>query len=331
MSRVLRRGFSRRSVLAAAAGTAAQWPLGASAQSGWPARTVKIIDAAAPGGSSDVVARLVATRLGPRLGQSVIVENKPGAGLSIGTDAVAKSAADGYMLLLTTLAMCTGAASGKKQPFDFLTDLMPIGLIAGTPLIIVVAADSPFKTLKDLIDRARSNPGELRYGSGGMGSLSHIGMAMFAHEAKLPLMHIPYKGTNQMAPALIGGEVQVLLGTIASYSALLESGRMKAVAVTSPQRSPLLPDVPTTTEAGVPGFQVETWFGLHGPTGLPAESVRRLNSELAAITAQADMREALKRLGVLPRVATPEEFGQLTALEVARWSRLIKDAKIQLE
>ncbi len=323
----------RRTVLgsAAAAALAGLLPMSARAQAAWPNRPVKIIDAAAPGGSTDVMARWIGNKLAPRLGQSFVIENKPGAGLSLGTDAVAKSPPDGYTYLLVSTAMCTAVASGKKLPYDFLKDLAPVAQLGSTPLIVVVPANSPYKTLRDLVDAARAQPGMVSYSTSGVGSMSHIGMELLASEAKVQMLHIPYKGVSLSIPDLMSGLVHAALGTVATYSKLLEGGQMRALTATSAQRSRLLPNLPTSAEQGLPGFQIEFWWGLLGPAGIPADVVRRMNGEVAAVLAEADSREFFERLAAAPVAATPEEFGRLNAFEVARWSKVIKDANIKVE
>ena len=324
----------RRFVLAAAAAAAvgpAFLPAGARAQANWPSRPVKIVDPNSPCGSTDVMARMIASKLGPRLGQSMIVENRPGAGLALGTDAVAKSPPDGHTLLLSSTAQATNAAAGRKLTYDYLKDFVPIGQIGATPLIIVVAADSPLKTMRDLIEQGRARPDQIRYSSSGIASMSHIGMELLAAETKAHFTHVPYRGVSLSIPDLLSGQVQCALGTVATYASLLESGKLRALAVASPQRSPFLPNVPTTAEAGVPGYVIEFTWGLVGPRGMPAEVIRRLNTELNAVLAQTETREFLARTASVPTPMTPEEYGRVNAFEVARWSKLIRDANIRVE
>jgi len=326
--------LNRRSVLGAAAAVAATslLPASARAQAVWPSRPVKIVEVSAVGGSSDVIARMVGSKLSARLGQPFIVEGKTGAGGMLGYEFVAKSPPDGYTLLSTTTALSTNAASGKKLSFDPMKDFAPIGQIAASPLIIVVPADSPIKTLRDLVELARAKPGDgIRYGSSGVGTMSHIGMELLAAQAKVQFMHVPYKGVSLSVNDLFGGQLQALLGTVATHAALLESGKLRGLMVASPQRSPFLPNLPTSAEAGFPDFVIEFWWGLMGPTGMPPDVVKRLNSELNLVLAQADVREMLTRFAAVTRPGTPEDFGRLHAFEVNRWSKLIKDANIKIE
>jgi tripartite-type tricarboxylate transporter receptor subunit TctC len=306
-------------------------PFGACAQAAWPNRPIKLIVPYAPGGGSDVIGRAIATKLSARLGQPIVVENKTGAGGALGFDAGAKAPPDGYTLLFTTTAFATNASAGKPLPYDTVKDFAPIGQIGATPLLVVVPQASKFKTLRELFDFARANPGTLNYGSSGIGSMSHLGMELLASEAKVQLMHVPYKG---MAPAftdLMGGNLQATLSTFASASPLIEGGKLRGLAVTGAQRSPFAPNMPTTTEQGFPGMRIDFWWGLLAPARVAPGVVKRLNEELNAILAQADTREILAREAAVPTPGTPDEFGNLIALEVARWSRLVKDHGIKTE
>jgi tripartite-type tricarboxylate transporter receptor subunit TctC len=303
----------------------------AAAEQAWPNRPIKLIVPYAAGGGSDVIARAIASRLSERLGQPIVIENKTGAGGVLGFDAVAKAAPDGYTLAFSTTAYSTNAAAGKKLPYDAAKDFVPVGEIGATPLFIVVAKDSPFKTLRELLDHAKGKPGSVNYGSSGIGSMSHLGMEMLAAEAKVQLVHVPYKG---MAPAftdLIGGQVQTTLGTFASASALIEGGKLRPLVVTGAKRSPFAPDIPTSAEAGYPGFRIDFWWGLMAPARVPPAVIQRLNTELNAILARADVRDLLAREAAVPTPGTPQEFGKLVALDVARWSKLIKDNDIKTE
>lgn len=323
--------ITRRAFLATNAALASALTLDVNAQVGWPQRPIKLIDAFNAGGSTDLVARVVASKLSARLGQSVVVENKGGAGGALGTEAVVKSAPDGYTLLSTSTAMPTNAATGRKLPYDLVRDLVPIGQIARTPLLLVVPANSPVKTMRDLVDLARAKPNSINYGSSGMGSMTHIAMELLAFQNNLQLVHIPYRGTPPGVTDLLAGSLQAMLGTVASMSQFLAAGKVRALAVASAQRLPFLSNVPTTSEAGFPEFQVDYWFGLSGPAKMPAEIVTRLNAELNVILGQPDMREVLAQFGAVPNPGSPEDFGRLMSFELARWTKLIKDAKIAIE
>jgi tripartite-type tricarboxylate transporter receptor subunit TctC len=324
-----RNTFTRRVAIAACAG--ALLPMQAGAQAPWPSKPVKLAVPFAAGGSNDIVARLIAAKLSTRLGQPVVVENKGGGGGTIGTEMVVRAPADGHTLLFASASITTNVASGKKLGYDLLTDLVPIGAIAATPLAIVVSNEVKAKTLGEFIAFARANPKNINYGSAGTGGMNHLGTELFATAAKLELVHIPYKGIAPAFTDLMGGSLQLLLPSLASVIPHIRSGKMRALAVTAKQRSPLAPDIPTAAEAGLPGFQLEVWFGLMGPSGLPPTVLKRLNEELNAVLAMPEVKEVLAREAAWPYPTTPSEYGRLISSEVSRWSRLIKENNIVTE
>lgn len=318
-------------VLLVAAVAAAALPASVSAQTTWPNRPVRLLVPFPPGGGSDVIARTVGARLSAGLGQQVVIDNRAGAGGAMATEAVAKALPDGYTLLFTTTAMATNAASGRKLPFDLAKDLAPIGQIGATPLLIVVPANSEFRTLRDLIDHARAKPNFVKYGSSGVGSMSHIGMELLAAEAKVQLLHVPYRGTALAMTELIAGQLQAVLGTFATLWQLVEGGKLRALVVTGAQRSTFAPQLATVAEVGLPGARIDFWWGMMAPARTPPGLVKRMNDELNAVLALPEMRESLAREGALPKPGTPDDFGRLMASEVARWSKLIREANIKME
>ena len=297
----------------------------------WPTRPVKLIVPFAPGGSNDIIARVIAAKLSTRLGQPMVVENKGGAGGTIGTDTVAKSPADGYTLLLASTSITTNAASGKNLPYDPVKDLQPIGEVGAGPFVVVVANDVKATTLQEFIALARANPGSISYGSAGTGGITHLGTELLASAAGIKLVHIPYKGIGPAFADLMGGNLQMLLPTLASVTQHIQSGKMRGLAITGPKRSPLAPELPTAAEAGLKGFELEAWWGLLGPAGMPPSVVKRINDELNAVLAVPDVRDLLAREGAEPLPGTPEQFGKLIRSELTRWTRLIKDANIHPE
>ena len=319
----------RRALHAAAA--SALLPLQAGAQAQWPSKPIKLVVPFAAGGSNDNIARVLGSKLSARLGQPVVIDNKGGGGGTIGTDFVAKAPADGHTLLFASASITTNAASGKKLPYDPVKDLEPIGGIAASPFAVVVANDVKATTLREFIDLARAKPRSINYGSAGIGGMNHLGTELFASAAKVQLTHVPYKGISLAFTDLMGGSLQMLLPSLASVTPHIRSGKMRALAVTSPQRSPLTPEIPTVAEAAVPGFELEVWYGLLGPARMPPAVVKRLNEELNAALALPDVKEMLAREGSTPRPATPEEFGKLIRTDITRWTRLIKDTGIQVE
>ena len=309
-------------------GAAMLSPLG-YAQETWPSRPLRMVVAFAPGASTDGIARLLAPKLGARLGQPVVVENKGGAGGIIGTDFVAKAPADGYTLLFASPTVITSAAEGKKIPYDPIRDLTPIGTVGAAPFVLIVPPNASTTSLGELIAQARAKPMGFSYGTGGVATITHLGTELFASAAKLQLLHVPYKGVGDALPDLMAGRLQVLLATVAAGSPHIQSGKVRGLAVTSLQRSPLLPDLPTAAESGLPGFQVEAWWGVLGPARLPAPVTKRINEELNVAIALPDIREALAREGATPRAGSPEGFGEMLRAELTRWTRLIKNANIR--
>jgi tripartite-type tricarboxylate transporter receptor subunit TctC len=298
---------------------------------GWPDRPLKLIVPYAPGGGTDIIARAVASKLSTRLGQPVVVDNRSGAGGSIGIETGVRAAPDGYTLLFVTGAYATLVAAGRKLPYDPIKDIAPIAQVGSTPLLVVVAIDQPIKTLRDLVELSRAKPGAVNYGSSGIGSMSHLGMELLAAEAKVQLTHIPYKG---MAPAmtdLIAGTLQAGVMTFATASSFIEAGKARVLAVTGSERSPYLPKVPTTAEAGYPGFRIDFWWGLVAPARVPSSIVDRLNAEINGILGQPDMRELLAREGGVPTPLRVEEFGKSIEQAIARWTRLVQERNIQAQ
>lgn len=309
----------------------AMMPRVASAQAPWPTAPIRLIVPFAPGGSNDNIARALADKLGARLGQTVVIENKGGAGGTIGTEQVAKAAPDGYTLLFTSTSVTTNAASGKKLAYDPVKDFAPIGEIAAGPFAVVVPQNSKLATLRDLIAAAQAKPKTIAYGSAGIGGMNHLGTELLASAAKVELVHVPYKGIAPAFNDLLGGNLQMLLPSLASVTPHIKAGKMRGLAVTGAQRSPLAPELPTAAEAGLPGFELEVWWGLLAPSRTPPAVVKRLNEELNAVLALPDVRELLAREGATPKPGTPEQFAVLIRSELTRWGKLIKDAKIQIE
>ena len=327
--KIFRRSVTRRVLIAAAACSLLSMQAGAQAQ--WPTKPIRLVVPFAPGASNDTIARVLGAKLSVRLGQPVIIDNKGGSGGTIGTDFVAKSPADGYTLLFASISISTNAASGKKLPYDLMKDLEPISEVATSPFVVVVSNKVKATTLLELIDLARANPKSINYGTAGVGGINHLGTELFASAAKIKLTHVPYKGIGPTITDLLGGNLQMLLPTVVSVIQQIKSGTMRGLAVTSRQRSPLAPEIPTVSEAGVPGFELETWYGVLGPSNLPKYVVTRVSEELNAVLTLPDVQEKLLREGVKPQLSTPEEFRNLIQSDITRWTRLIKDEGIQIE
>jgi tripartite-type tricarboxylate transporter receptor subunit TctC len=321
--------LTRRAMLAAALTIAV--PMGAVAQPQWPDKPIRLIVPFAPGGSNDNIARALAAKLGARLGQPIIVDNKGGAGGTIGTDYVAKAPADGSTFLFASTSITTNAAAGKKLPYDPIKDLAPVGEIAASPFAIVVNNDLKVNSLREFIDLAKAKPKSISYGSAGVGGMNHLGTELFASAAQIQLVHVPYKGIGPAFTDLMSGNLQMLLPSLASSTGLIHAGKMRGLAVTGAQRSPLAPDIPTASEAGLPGFRLEVWWGLLAPAHVSPEIVTRMNQELNAVLATPEFKELLAREGATPQPTTPAEFGTLIHTELNRWTQLIKDAQIPIE
>src|SRR5450631_342377 len=301
------------------------------AAAAYPERTLKIVVPFAPGGGTDVVARTLAQEMARDLGVSVVVENKPGAGTIIGTQAVAVSAPDGYTLLMGTFSHAVNISLSAKLPYDPHKDFAPVALVARSFNFVVVNPKSAVYSIPDLIAAAKADPDKLSYGTYGTGTSAHLAGELFKNLAKVNLTTVPYKGAAPAITDLIGGQIQVMFTTVASAAALIAGGQLRALAVTSAERSPAFPQLPTVAEAGVPGYAAESWYGLYAPAKTPVDVIDRLNKSAA----KAVESEAFKRLGVnegLVMVARPpEELDRYVRGEEARWRKVIEDAGIKIE
>jgi tripartite-type tricarboxylate transporter receptor subunit TctC len=303
----------------------------ASAQS-YPAKPVRMIIPYPPGGGNDLLGRLFAAKLSERMGQSFIVENRPGAGTVIGTEAAAKSPPDGYTILLSSIA--THALSPNlysRVPYDPIKDFAPITLLGIAPTVLVINKDLAVKDLGELIAAAKAKPGELTYASGGNGTPPHINGEVFKSVAGVNLLHIPYKGGGPALADLAAGRVHVMLDTAASAMSHVRAGRLRALAISAPKRSPEYPDLPTFAEAGLPQYETNAWYSMHAPAGTPPEIVRRLNTELVTILKEPDILARFKQLSTDPVGNSPEEFGAFVKAELEKYARIIKAANIRLD
>jgi tripartite-type tricarboxylate transporter receptor subunit TctC len=302
--------------------------INASAQA-WPAKPIHLIVAYPPGGSTDLLARLLAQKMAPALGQPIIIDNKPGATGQIGTAQAAKSEPDGYTLLFTNAGPGAVAYGLQKSPsYDPVRDFSAIATVANMPLLLAVGGGSRFAAVADLVAYGRANPGKLNYASTGNGSVSHIATELFDSVAKMKVNHVPYKGGAQSSPAVISGEVDYFFSVPSDILPQVAAGRMKALAFATAKRTPLAPEVPTMAEAGVPGFEVDVWYGLLGPKGLPRAIVDRLSREVTAALALPDVRERIAGLASVPLQTTPAQFGAMVAADVEKWTKVIRDNHI---
>jgi tripartite-type tricarboxylate transporter receptor subunit TctC len=298
----------------------------------YPARPVKLIVPFPPGGNTDIVGRLIAHKLTDAFGQQVYVENRGGAGGTIGAEAAAKSPADGYTLFFSTTGTFASAPSMQSAlRYDPVKDFAPISTLANAPVVIIVSAAAQPRTLRELIELAKAQPGALKFGSAGTGHFVHVAGEMFKDMARVELLHVPYKG---IAPALIdllAGRIDVMFDAFAAYEPHLQSGKLRALAVANPSRLSRLPDVPTTAEAGLPDYVLASWFGLAAPAGTPAQAIERVNAQVLKAIAAADVRDQMARLGLEPGGSTPQEYAAMIAEELARWRNVVKTAGIKLE
>ena len=308
---------------AIAAGHAAAQP--------YPARPIRMIIPFSPGGATDTPARLIAQKLPDAIGQPVIVDNRPGAGSAIGSEIVAKAQPDGYTLLLTGTPFAAISTLYGKLPFDPARDFVAVMQVASAPNVLAVHPSLPARSVKELIAMARSQPGKVDYASGGSGGAQHLFMSLFLSLARISMTHVPYKGSGPATVDLLGGQVKVGLPGIAIAIPHARAGRLVPLAVTSAQRVPQFPDVPSIAEAGVPGYDATVWFGLLAPRGTPAAAIARLHREIVKVVRLPEVESAYLATGTLPVTSTPAEFGAFVAAEILKWGRVIREAGIRPE
>ena len=299
-----------------------------SAQDRWPSKPVRIVVPFAPGGSTDVVARMVGQKLSVLWGQTVVVENRAGAGGNVGADLVAMAPADGYTLLMASGSITINPQIYKRMPFDTKKDLVPITNVASGPMLVVVPDGSPVRSVKELIALAKAKPGSVNFGSAGVGSQVHLASENFADAAGIDITHVPYKGEAPAYTDLIGNQTQMMVGNFAAASALLGSGRLRALAVTGKQRSKQLPDVPTVAESGLPGFENTGWFGLLAPAGTPPEILAKVQRDTARVLAETDTKARLFVQGMTPVGNGSAEFAKAMDDESQRWATVVKNRKL---
>jgi len=303
----------------------------AHAQS-YPNKTIRMIVPFPAGGATDIVARLVAQKLGDAIGQQVIVDNRGGAAGTIGSDLAAKSPPDGYTILIGTSSTHAIAQSlYAKLPYDSIKDFTPVVGIATATIVLSMHPSVPAKTVRELIVLAKAKPDALSFASSGSGGVSHLVGEMFKAQAGVQMLHIPYKGDAPALADLVGGQVSLEFGTALSFLPYIQSGRLKALAVTSLKRSQVMPDVPTVAESGLKGFEALQWFGVFAPAGTRAEVVTRLNTEIVKILQTADMRERLTKLASEVMADSPEQFAVFQKAEIAKWARVVKDSGARID
>jgi tripartite-type tricarboxylate transporter receptor subunit TctC len=303
----------------------------ALAQKDYPNRSIRMIVPFSPGGSNDIMGRLVAGKWTESMGEQVVVDNRPGATGIIGTDIAAKSAPDGYTVLVMSLTFAVSPSIRSKLPYDTEKDLVPLTLIASAPLILVVHPSLPVKSVKEFIAYAKANPGKLNFGSGGLGSTPHLAGEMLKTMAGIRMTHIPYKGGGPALGDLIGGQIQFMLENIPSTLPHVQSGRLRVLAVTSKQRSPTVPEVPTLDEAGLTGFDLTGWNGLFMPAGTPRAIMDRLHAETVKALAAPDVKQQLARMSAVPGGEPPARFAAFVKAEIRKWATIAKDAGLKID
>lgn len=326
--------FTKRHTLRNLAGAALLCALaGTAAAQAWPAKTISLIVPFPAGGTTDVLARALGQELSKSLGQPIIVENKPGAGSTLGADFVAKAKPDGYTLLMGAVHHTIATSVYRKLAYDFQKDLVPITTVAMVPNVLVVQADAatPIRTVPELIAQAKRAPGKLTFGSNGNGTGQHLIGAQFESMTGVQLLHIPYKGSGPMTTDLLGGQITMSFDTITPVLPHIKGGKLRALAVTTAKRSAALPDVPTLDEAGLKGFDLGTWFGVLAPAGTPKDVVTRLNIEMVKIIQSPDFRKKMDDIGADPIGNTPEQMARQIKDDTERFARLVKEAKVVLE
>ena len=315
---------SRRSLLSAlcAAGLAAF--AGPAAAQAYPNKTIRIIVATGPGSVSDMVARLLSIHMAKGLGQAMVVENLPAAGGVTGTQQLVRAPKDGYTLAVLNNNHAINPSIFKNMPYDSLSDIGPISTIGSTPLVLVANPNVPYKDLKELLAAARSKPGELTYGSAGNGTVLHLAGVLLTSEGKVDIKHVPYKATGQMISDVMGGQIDMVFLGAASAAPQIESGKLRAIGVTTTQRSSILPNVPTLAEQGLPNYNFDGWMALAGPAGLPRPVLDRLNAELKAALALKEVQETMVKMGVMTTTSSPEAAAQFFKTELDKHSQLAK-------
>lgn len=302
-----------------------------AAQADYPDKPLRLVVPFPPGGSTEPLARVLSQKLGESFGQQVIVDNRPGAGSTIGAEIVARSPADGYTLLLSSISNAISAALYPKLNFDIVRDFAPITLLATTPGVLVVHPALPVKTVKEFIALAKAKPEQLAYSSAGNGTPPHLSAALFAGMTGIKLIHVPYKGGGPSIIALLSGEAQLSIASLPSAIGHMRSGKLRALGVTTPQRTPSLPALPTIAESGVPGYAAETWLGLAVAARTPKDITARLHAATAKAMMLPEVRERLDALGYILRIGSAEEYSNFVQSEVDKWRKVVKTAKVHVD
>jgi tripartite-type tricarboxylate transporter receptor subunit TctC len=305
---------------------------GAHAQANYPTKPIRFIVPFPPGGGTDILARLLANKLTETRGWQIVVDNRGGAGGNIGLQAAAQAAPDGYTMVMgQTSNLAINPSLYRKLPYDPIRDFVPVSLLSASPIVLVVSAKSPFKTLGDFVSAAKAKPGQLTFGSPGNGTVSHLTGELFQRTAGIKYVHVPYKGAAQALPDLIGGRIDIYAGSLETAMPHMKAGTIRALAVTSLQRVSAAPDVPTVAEAGYKGFEVTTWFGILVAKGTPDAIVNTLTAEITKVLQLADLKERMSATGGVPVKTGPKEFAALLSSDIQRWSRIVKESGAKVD
>jgi len=298
----------------------------------YPAKPIRLIVPFPPGGGTDLFSRAIAGKLTEKLGWTIVVDNKPGAGGNLGVDAAAKSPADGYTMVMgQTSDLAVNPTLYRKLPYDPLKDLAPVVLVASAPIILVVAEKSPYRSLADIVAAAKKEPGKLTLATPGNGTVAHLTGVMLQREAGVELIHVPYKGASQALPDLMGGQVELYSSSVSSVIGQLKGGKVRAIVVASAKRSPALPEVPTVAESGYPGFDADSWYGLLMPAGTPPAIVERVNAEVNKLLSLPDLRERIGSEGGEALGGTPERFTALLKTDLAKWGHAVRESGAKVD
>lgn len=319
---------------------AASWAVAGSAYAqrqpagtaqGYPTKPIRLIVPWVAGGGTDIVARIIAPKFAENLGQQVVIDNRPGANGIIGSDIASKALPDGYTMILEAVEHVINASTYARLPYDTVKDFAPVGLAATHSLVLIVAPSFPAKSLRELVALAKSKPGQLNFGSWGEGSLAHLSGELLKNKAGISMVHVPYKGAPQAITDILGGRLPLMYTTMPTGIPHIKAGKLRALAVTSARRLPLVPDVPTMIELGYPDFEVESWRGLYVPAGTPKKIIARLNTELVKVLQMPDIRERIVVAGFEPATSTPEQFDKFSRTELAKWAQVAKAAGVRIE
>src|SRR4051812_20160395 len=303
----------------------------AQAQDAWPSKPIRFILPFPPGGGTDILGRLIAENLSTRLGQPVVTENRGGAGGNVGAEAAARSAPDGYTIVLVAPSLAISPSLYSKLNYDPVNDFAPVAMVASVPNVMITHPSVPAQNLREFIALAKSKPGGMNFGSGGSGTSNHLAGELLNLVADIKLVHVPYKGVNLAMNGVLAGEVQLVFIGVPVPAPHIKAGRLRALAVLAPQRSPILPEVPTAAEAGLGEFDVTTWYGLLAPAGTPRPIIQRLNAELVKMMQSPDLQERLATLATDPLTSTPEEFAAYLDREIAKWGDVVRKAGLKAD